>query len=74
MDRVVRPAYVIRTVHWGRSYDGDDWIDIESEAHKESLGEAINYANEQCMLPKTIQSNVYSTFNMELMYSKLGEN
>jgi hypothetical protein len=70
MDRPVRPAYVIRTLFWARSHDGDDWIDIEEEAFRESLGEAISYATEQCSLPKTIQSKVYSTFNNELMFTK----
>ena len=71
MDRPVRPAYVIRTLCWVRSHDGDDWIDIEEEEYRESLGEAIKHAEDVFASGRTIQSKVYSTFNNELMFTKM---
>lgn len=69
-DNPVRPAYVIRTVYWGRYYDiyGEDWVDMESTVYRDCLGEAIKYAKDQCIDPKTIQATVLSTFNYEVMY------
>jgi hypothetical protein len=66
----VRPAYVIRTLYWGRYHDmyGDDWVDMESTVYRDSLCEAINYAREQSTDNKTIESVVMSTFNNEVMY------
>jgi hypothetical protein len=74
-DRPVRSAYIIKTLHWGRvpSMYGDDWVDVESIDYKESLSEAITYANDQCKVPKTIESKVYSNFSYELMYTALPE-
>ena len=75
MTRPVRPAYIIKTLHWGRypSMYGEEWVDIESIAHKESLSEAIAYANEQSKLLKTIESKVFSNITRELMYSVEGK-
>ena len=69
-DNPVRPAYVIKTLYWGRYYDmyGEDWVDMESTVYRESLGEAIKYAEEQCQQLRTIEATVLSTFNYELMY------
>jgi hypothetical protein len=52
---------------------GEEWVDIESIAHKESLSEAINYAKEQSKLLKTIESKVFSNISNELMYSIEGK-
>ena len=75
MSRPVRSAYIIKTLHWGRYHDmyGEEWVDIESIAHKESLSEAITYANDQCKLPKTIESKVFSNISHELMYKVEGK-
>ena len=75
MSRPVRSAYVIKTLHWGRypSMYGEEWVDIESIAHKDSLCEAIAYAKEQSKLLRTIESKVFSNISHELMYKVEGK-
>ena len=74
-DKPVRSAYVIKTLYWGRYHDmyGDDWVDLESIAHKDSLCEAIAYAKEQCKQLRTIESKVFSNIAHEIMYKTEGK-
>jgi hypothetical protein len=69
-DNPVRPAYVIKTLYWGRYQDmyGEDWIDMESTIYRDNLRDAIVYAQDQCKQLRTIEATVLSTFNNELMY------
>ena len=69
----IRPAYKIKTIYWGRYHDmyGEEWVDLEDIHYKDSLSEAITYANDQLHLPRTITSSVYSNFNNELMHPRL---
>jgi hypothetical protein len=47
---------------------GDDWIDQEYQYFTDSLEEAIAYADDQCKVPKTIQSTVFETSDYEIVY------
>jgi len=75
MSQPVRSAYIIKTLHWGRypAMYGEEWVDIESIAHKDSLCEAIAYAKEQSKLLRTIESKVFSNISNELMYKVEGK-
>jgi hypothetical protein len=63
--------YCIKTLYWGRYHDmyGDDWIDQEYQHFTDDLNEAIAYADDQCKVPKTIQSTVFCTNNYDQVYS-----
>jgi hypothetical protein len=61
--------YCIKTIHMGRSTTyGDDWVDIENQHFTDDLNEAIAYADDQCRLPKTIQSSVFVTSTYDQVY------
>ena len=47
---------------------GDDWIDQEYQYFTDDLNEAITYADDQCKVPKTIQSTVFETSDYSIVY------
>jgi hypothetical protein len=47
---------------------GDEWIDQEYQHFTDDLNEAIAYADDQCKVPKTIQSTVFCTNNYDIVY------
>jgi hypothetical protein len=62
--------YCIKTIYWGRYHEmyGDDWVDQEYQHFTDDLNEAITYADDQCKVPKTIQSTVFETSDYEIVY------
>ena len=62
--------YVIKTLYWGRYYDmyGEEIVDMEHQHFTDTLEEAIDYATEQCIVPKTIHSTVYDTTSHDQLF------
>ena len=62
--------YVIKTLYWGRYYDmyGEEIVDMEYQHFTDDLNEAITYADDQCKVPKTIQSTVFETSDYSIVY------
>ena len=60
--------YCIKTIHMGRMNFSEDWVDVENQFFTDDFQEAITYCNDQCSLPKTIQSTVFVTSTYDQVY------